>query len=110
MPDSLLSPVTLDITEAERELTEYKQWLDGSAEFSESTAVAFLRERQNLCLLIQPAAGKGYPSAYKHEVTLQGAFRADLITGSAKAKHFGWSNSRVARRTAYSTKSVALGR
>jgi hypothetical protein len=78
MPDSLLSPVTLDITKAEREPTEYKQWLDSNAESSESTAVEFLRERPNLWLLIQPAAVKGYPSAYKHEVTLQGAQSAPI--------------------------------
>jgi hypothetical protein len=84
----LLASVILDISKAERELAEYKSWLDSNAEFSESTAVEFLRERPNLCLLIQPSAGKGYPSVYKHEVTLQGAFRADLITGSTNAKHF----------------------
>jgi hypothetical protein len=61
--------------------------------------------------ICQPAAGKGYPSAYKHEVTLQGAFRADLITtGPAKAKHFVLVEFKGARKTAYSTKNVAPGR
>jgi hypothetical protein len=88
MPGRFLAPVTLDIFKDRLELAEYKEWLDSHAEFSESKAVEFLKTRPNLCLLIQPASGKGFANVLKHEVTLQGAFRADLVTGSTVSRNF----------------------
>lgn len=88
MPNRLLIETRLDFARAEKELDEYKAWLDRNAEFPESRVVAELKARKDFCLLIQLAAGKGQPDRYKHEFTLQGAFRADLVVGSSKAKHF----------------------
>src|SRR5258708_16815253 len=88
MPTSLLAAVTLDFAKAEQELEEYKRWLDANPEFSETSVVGFLKPRANLCLLIQIAAGKGYPNRYKREFGLVGVFRADLVVGSTAAHHF----------------------
>jgi hypothetical protein len=88
MPSSVLAEVVLDYAKAERELDEYKKWLDGNAEFSETSVVDELKTKVNLCPLIQFAAGKGHPNRYKREFTLQGAFRADLVVGSTAEKHF----------------------
>ncbi len=88
MSTSLLAEVTLDFAKAERELEEYKQWLDANAEFTEASIVGFLKPRVNLCLLIQIAVGKGHPDRYKREFALVGVFRADLVVGSTAARHF----------------------
>ncbi|UEM06740.1 hypothetical protein JL101_002385 [Skermanella rosea] len=88
MPNRLLIETRLDFARAEKELDEYKAWLDQNAEFPENRVVTELKARKDLCLLIQLAAGKGQPDRYKHEFMLQGAFRGDLVVGSAKAKHF----------------------
>ncbi|QQP90158.1 DUF4263 domain-containing protein [Skermanella sp. TT6] len=78
----------LDSARAEKELDEYKTWLNQNAEFPENRVVTKLKARKDLCLLIQLAAGKGQPDRYKYEFMLQGAFRADLVVGSSKSKHF----------------------
>jgi hypothetical protein len=88
MPGSRLSAVSLDFAQADRELDEYKNWLDANAEFPEIRVVEYLKSRRDLCLLIQLAAGKGRPNRYKHEFNLQGAFRADLVVGSTSSRHF----------------------
>src|SRR4051812_31216057 len=88
VPNRLLVETRLDFARAEIELDEYKLWLDQNAEFSERSVVAEIKARKDLCLLIQLAAGKGQPDRYKHEFTLQGAFRADLVVGSSSARHF----------------------
>jgi hypothetical protein len=88
MLSSILAETRLDFARAEAELDEYKLWLDQNAEFPENRIVAELKARKDLCLLIQLAAGKGQPDRYKHEFTLQGAFRADLVVGSSTARHF----------------------
>jgi hypothetical protein len=88
MAASLFSEVRLDFAQAERELDEYKNWLDANPEFSEAQVMDQLKSRKDLCLLIQLAAGKGIPDRYKHQFILQGAFRADLVVGSTTARHF----------------------
>ena len=88
MPGSQLSEVSLDFAQADKELDEYRSWLDSNAEFSETRVVEYLKARRDLCLLIQLAAGKGRPNRYKHEFNLQGAFRADLVVGSTISRHF----------------------
>jgi hypothetical protein len=88
MPDSVLLEATLDFAKAEREVDEFKIWLASDAELSEARVVEELKARRDLCLLIQLAAGKGRPNRYKHEFTLHGALRADLVVGSTTARHF----------------------
>jgi hypothetical protein len=88
MPASVLAEVVLDYAAAKKELDDYKEWLNGNAEFSETSVVNELKTKVNLCLLIQFAAGKGHPDRYKREFNIQGAFRADLVVGSTAEKHF----------------------
>jgi hypothetical protein len=88
MPSSVLAEVVLDYAQAEKELDEYKNWLDRNAVFTETNVVKELKTKVNLCLLIQFAAGKGHPNCYKWEFTLQGALRADLVAGSTAERHF----------------------
>jgi Domain of unknown function (DUF4263) len=88
MPSSVLAEVVLDYVQAEKELDEYKKWLDSNVEFTETSVVNELKTKVNLCLLIQFAAGKGHPNRYKREFNIQGAFRADLVVGSTAEKHF----------------------
>jgi hypothetical protein len=59
MPDSQLSEVSLDFVQADKELDEYKNWLDSNAEFSERRVVEYLKTRKDLCLLIQLAGSSG---------------------------------------------------
>lgn len=73
---------------AESQLTEFKQWLDDHSEFDEAAVVEQLRARLDLCLLIQFAVGRGAPDRYKHEFSIQGAFRADLVVGSSTTQYF----------------------
>lgn len=98
MPSSILELKKLDYVKAERELDEFKAWLDVHAECEEYEIVGELKARPDLCLLIQLAAGKGYPDSYKFEFNLQGAFRADLVTGSTTEKHFVLVEFEGARR------------
>jgi hypothetical protein len=88
MTSGILSNHIIDFSKAEGELDEYKEWIDTNIEFDESRVVSELKHRIDLCLLIQLAAGKGHPDCYKHEFTIQGALRADLVVGSTTAKHF----------------------
>ena len=106
----LLAPVTLDISKAERELADTKTGWTATLNLANPQAVAFLRERPNLCLLNNPRTRKGYPSVYKHEVTLQGAFRADLVhrihqretlrAGGVRRRHKGQYLQSTPRQTA----------
>ncbi len=73
---------------AERELTEYKAWIDGRPNFLEREVVDFLKTRLDLCLLIQLAVGRGSPDRHKHEFGIQGVFRADFVVGCSTRAHF----------------------
>jgi hypothetical protein len=88
MMHGILAKHIIDFAKAESELDEYKSWIDTNSEFNERRVVTELKHRIDLCLLIQLAAGKGHPDCYKHEFTIQGALRADLVVGSTTAKHF----------------------
>jgi hypothetical protein len=88
MKSGILATHSIDLAKAENELDEYKEWIDSNSEFAERLVVSELKRRIDLCLLIQFAAGNGYPDCYKHEFAIQGALRADLVVGSTTAKHF----------------------
>jgi hypothetical protein len=70
------------------QLDEFKAWLDAHDHFIERDVVAELRNRLDLCLLIYLAFGRGVPDRYKHEFTIQGAFRADFVVGCMTTRHF----------------------
>jgi hypothetical protein len=78
----------LNHASAEIQLAEFKRWLDDHNEFEEGEVVAQLRARLDLCLLIQLAVGRGPPNRFKHEFTIQGAFRADFVVGCTTRAHF----------------------
>jgi len=86
--NATLIPHKLNFINAERQLDEFKNWLVAHNEFDERSVVNELKSRTDLCLLIQLAAGKGHPDCYKHQFTLQGIFRADLVIGATKERHF----------------------
>jgi hypothetical protein len=85
---SSLQSCRLDVSRAKSQLGEFKQWLADHAEFDEKEAMVELRSRLDLCLLIQVAVGRGAPDRFKFEMEIQGAFRADLVVGSATLAHF----------------------
>jgi hypothetical protein len=91
-------------TRASSQLDEFKLWLDANDEFIERDVVEQLRARLDLCLLIYLAFGRGQPDRYKHELTIQGAFRADLVLGCTTRRHFvlvefeGGGNGSIFRR------------
>jgi Domain of unknown function (DUF4263) len=70
------------------QLDEFKVWLDAHDEFIERDVVAELKSRLDLCLLIQLAVGRGPPDRYKHELAIQGVFRADFVVGCTTRQHF----------------------
>lgn len=88
MPSRPLQEVRLDFARAAVELQEFGHWLAANPEFSERRVVEQIKPRRDLCLLIQLAAGKGRPDRIKHEFSIQGVFRADLVIGSTSARHF----------------------
>ena len=84
----MLDECRINYGRADRQLSEFKQWLDEHPEFEEAEVFAELRTRLDLCLLIQLAVGKGAPDRYKREFTIQGAFRADFVVGCSTTHHF----------------------
>jgi hypothetical protein len=78
----------LDLGKAQSELTEFKAWIDAHYSSGEAAIVAELKSRLDLSMLIQLAAGRGWPNCYKYEFPLLGALRADLVTGSTFERHF----------------------
>ena len=76
--NATLIPHKLNFINAERQLDEFKNWLVAHNEFDERSVVNELKNRTDLCLLVQLAAGKGHPDCYKHEFTLQGFFSCRL--------------------------------
>jgi hypothetical protein len=84
----LLLECRINHARASTQLDEFKLWLDAHHEFIEREVVAELKARLDLCLLIQLAVGKGPPNRYKHELTIQGAFRADFVVGCTTRRHF----------------------
>ncbi|MEH3148427.1 MAG: DUF4263 domain-containing protein [Methylobacterium frigidaeris] len=84
----MLIPCRLNHARAAEQLDAFKHWLDAHDTFGEREVVAELRSKLDLCLLIQFAVGKGPPDRYKHEMTIQGAFRADFVVGCTTRAHF----------------------
>jgi hypothetical protein len=78
----------LDLGKAQSDLIEFKAWIDSHPSSGEAAIVAELKSRLDLSMLIQLAAGRGWPNCYKYEFPLQGAVRADLVTGSTFNRHF----------------------
>ena len=85
---TILNPSTLDFAQAEREVDQFKTWLDSNSEFGERAVVTELKTRKDLCLLIGLAVGDGQPDCYKHEFEIQGVFRADYVVGCTSRQHF----------------------
>ena len=91
MPNANSTPfseVRFDPRTAAEELSTFSIWLTEQDEFGETQVVTELRARTHLCLLIGAIAGIGLPNLYKHELSLAGKFRADLVVGSSQQKHF----------------------
>jgi hypothetical protein len=84
----LLLECRINHARASAQLDELKLWLDAHNEFIEREVVVELKARLDLCLLIQLAVGKGPPNRYKHELAIQGAFRADFVVGCTARRHF----------------------
>lgn len=97
-PRSGLLECRVNYARAERQLGEFRRWLAARDEFGESEVVAELRDRLDLCLLIQLAVARGSPDRFKFEFTIQGAFRADLVVGCMARAHFVMVEFEGARR------------
>lgn len=84
----MLSPWSLSPRDAESESLSFRAWMNARSEFGEAEVVAELRRRPNLCLLIHFVLGVGTPDRLRWEVSIEGVFRADLVTGSSAAANF----------------------
>lgn len=78
----MLDNIQLSVARAEKELEEFKQFLERNDFFPEKEVVKQLRERPHLSCLIGTLTSGLAPAVYKFEFQIMGAFRADLVVGS----------------------------
>lgn len=85
---AILAEAQLNYSRAETELDGFKAWVAGRRRFKEREVVRELRKYDHLCLLMSFLGTRGRPDRFKHEFAIQGAFRADLVAGSSRTRHF----------------------
>jgi hypothetical protein len=84
-----LQRIRLDFNAAETELADFKEFLDGNPEFSETAVVSLLKSKLNLCCLLgSMVAGVPKADVYKFEFQIQGVFRADFVAGHLQQQRF----------------------
>jgi hypothetical protein len=86
----ILRSLTLDWTQAEKDLVNFKSWFQSNKRFNEKKVVDELKKYDHLCLLIAYLGDIRAPGVYKHEFEIQGVFRADYVVGDIKKKKFLW--------------------
>ena len=87
MPSVLICQ-ELNYLQAESELKSFKDWIADNPRFGERAVVRELKRCPNLCLLMSFLGTRGKPDRFKHEFEIDGVFRADLVVGSSRTRHF----------------------
>jgi len=86
----ILHNLSLDWEQAEQELASFKNWFQSKKRFKEKEVVAELKKYNHLCLIIAYLGDVRAPDIYKHELEIQGVFRADYVVGNIKNRQFVW--------------------
>lgn len=84
----LLNEIKLEREAARKELATLKKWLDKHEWFSEAEVVKKLRGAKTLCGYLGKLNPKAIPTHMRFEVSILGAFRADLVIGDLERQRY----------------------